>query len=221
MNLPTANTVEQAEFYLTHRFYGNIDDKPIQNAFGLDSGANVSIGFGARLTDRLDLLVVRNSLGKEYYAAGKLKLAEGLALGLAAAGKTDPAITSNQNSFVGSLIFSKNLFSDNFTLQLAPILSNTINANPTLALGTSLCYSQDLALGYLRGVEFLGEYIPVLAGYSLPYPTLAFGFKIKTFGHFFTLMAANTFQNLPNNYIIGSADNRLHFGFNIIRKFEI
>lgn len=220
LNLPTANTVEKAEFFLTHRFYGNVDDNPIQNALGMDGGANVSLGFGLRLNDRSDLLVVRNSLYKEYLLTSKLKLSDNLTIMLGAASKTDPTVTQNQNDLIGQLIFSKDL-GDHLTFALSPTIANFNNTKPTVALGTTLSYSQDLAISYLRGIEVLGEFIPVLHGYALQYPTLALGVKIKTFGHFFTLMLTNTFQNLPNNYIIGSADNRFHFGFNIIRKFDI
>ncbi|MDD5594199.1 MAG: DUF5777 family beta-barrel protein [Candidatus Margulisbacteria bacterium] len=218
LNLPGVNTVENIEIYFLHRFFGNAGDQPLMNALGTDFGANATLGMGFHLRDNIDLAILRSSLNKEYYAGGKIKINDSVALALAAASKTDPSVTTNQNSYLGAVIVQKELVRDRLAVSLMPVITNPNAANPTLALGTTAGLGFDVPYGYLENVELVLEYTPVLSGYSLRYPALAAGIKLKTAGHFFTLMFANNFQALPNNNVLGSQDNVFHFGFNITRK---
>ena len=209
LNLPGFSTIENIEFSIEHRFYGAIDD----NFLGIDAGANTSIGLGFRLKDNLDFSVFRSPVNKEYYVAGKWNLSDSFSILAGATTKTSSTVTQDKNTMVGQLIYYKEILNDSLSLGFVPTYVNAKNDNPTIALGTSIGYLPNSFL------EISLEYIPVIAGYTLKYPSMSFGIKMKTWGHFFTLLLSNTFQTLPDGYVIGSDDNKYHFGFNIIRKF--
>lgn len=213
LDLPGLQTVENTEFFLEHRFYGSIDDKPLENFFGIDSGANTTVGMGFKLKDNLDLTILRSPLDKEYYLAGKCRLFGEMSLLAGASAKTTPASVANRSSFVLQLIYSKTIKEDLLYFGFVPTIVSAKLDDPTFALGTLLSYS------FIPELEAIVEYIPVLSGYKLTNPTATFGAKIKTWGHFFTLLLSNSVQTLPAGYIIGSPDNKFHFGFNLIRRF--
>lgn len=210
LNLPGSQLIERAEVIFEHRFYGNAGDDPFNNFFGTDVGANVALGGGVRLNDRLDLTLLRASLNKEYYGAAKLGLADGVSILLSSATRT---------TLAGQLILTRGLNDDRFNFSLVPSYANLKPENPTVALGLAAGLSFDASIGYFENFELIAEYIPVISGYAQKYPTAAFGIKAKTPGHFFSLVLTNSTEILPGGYLTGSPDNSFHLGFNIIRKF--
>ncbi len=208
LDLPGSPLVEKAEVIFQHRFYGNASDS--DNLFGMDLGANVALGFGARLNDRIDLTLLRASFDKEYYIAGKIALADGVSILLGSATKS---------TLVGQLILTKGLSNNRVNLSLIPSFANPRQDNPTFALGLAGGLSFDQSIGYLENIEIIGEYIPVIAGYARKYPTASAGVKIQTWGHFFTVVLTNSSQILPGGFLAGSPDNSYRLGFTIIRKF--
>lgn len=219
LNLPGRHLVEKSEIYINHRFFGNAGDDAFNTFLGMDAGANIVVGFGFRLNNRMDLSVLRSPIDKEYYLAGKISLLENLVLLLGDAQKTAPFVSGDRNRFIGQLIFEKEIVRDKITFSLVPTISNPRNNNATFALGCAAGYSMDVKAGYLENLELIAEYVPVLSGYAQQYSTCAFGVKAQTWGHFFSLLFTNSTQVMPDGYISGNSDNIYHFGFNILRKF--
>lgn len=213
LNLPGAETTENIEFRIVHRFYGPIDNQPLQNLFGMDAGANTALGLAFALRGNWDMSITRATLNKEYYVATKVKLFDGTALLLGLTDQTIAPPPQNKTNYVGQLIVTRTLIDDLLHFSLVPSYTNPQANNPTLALGSALNWQPQ------PGWEITLEYTPVVSGFTLAYPNASAGLKIKTWGHYFTLIVTNTFQTLPNNYLTGSANNRFGFGFNIIRNF--
>lgn len=211
--LPGIETTEHIEFRLNHRFYGGLNDRPIENFLGTDYGANTLFGFSFALNPEIDFALGRSTIGKEYSLASKWQFNDTLAAMISAGFKTDPASPDDKSNLSGQLIINKTILTDLCNISLVPTITNYKNDQPTLALGSALALVLD------ADQEIIGEFIPVLAGYTLRYATTALGYKVKTWGHVFTLLIANTTAQFPDNYTIGSPDNNFHFGFNLIRKF--
>jgi hypothetical protein len=219
LNLPGSSLVEKTEIIFEHRFYGNAGDDPLYNFFGMDAGANVALGLGFRFNDKIDLTLLRATLDKEYYLAGKYALADGLTLLLGGAAKTSSLVTTAKTSLVGQLICSRGFRDNKINFSVIPSFTNPRPADPTFALGLAGGLSFDENIGYLENIEIIAEYVPVISGYAQKYATAALGLKAQTWGHCFTLVLTNSFQTLPGGYLTGSQDNNYYLGFNIIRKF--
>jgi len=213
INLPGTSLVDQPEFFISHRFYGDIDDKPFENFFGIDSGANTTIGFGLRINDKFDSTILRSPLDKEYYISCKYQANAGMSLLAAVSSKTAPYSISNRTSNIFQVIYEKEIKKDLLYLGFVPTYVSTQTFDPTIAFGASIGFL------VIPELEALVEYIPTLSGNKLAYPAFSVGIKIITWGHYFALMLSNTPQTLPNGYVLGSADNKFHFGFNLIRRF--
>ncbi|MFA6169654.1 MAG: DUF5777 family beta-barrel protein [Candidatus Margulisiibacteriota bacterium] len=219
LNLPGSRLIESSEIYINHRFFGNVSDDPLNNFIGMDQGANIALGFGFRLNDRAALSILRSTFDKEYFLAGKFALTDGLSVLIGDAQKTSPTVVGDRNSYLGQLIFTREL-NDRFAVSFVPSLANPVNNNPTLALGLAGSYALEVRAGYLERLELIAEYLPVVSGYARRYPTASLGVKLKTWGHFFSLIFTNNIQTLPGGFLPGSADNNLHFGFNIVREIS-
>lgn len=213
LNLPGANIPENLEFILSHRFLGNAFKNPLDDFMGADDGANTTIGFGFRARENMGVTFLRSSLDKEYYAAGKFTLSDELSILLGLTAKTTPLNIQDRTSFIGQIIYRKEIRKDNLYFSVVPTFVNPYPSSPTISMG--------LAFGYLPMdyFEIIAEFIPILSGYSLKYPNASLGFKMQTWGHYFTLLLTNSVRDLPTGYGIGTNDNYLHLGFSIIRKF--
>lgn len=221
LNFPGNNLIDKYEIRITHRFYGKLTDPD----YGIDFGANVSMGFGARILPNLDLFASRTGFLKEYMLATKLKLSDDLSLGLGASRKTDTTVTNN-NSVYAQLIYTKELFANKFYLSFIPAYAtgtDLVNATPvfdnTVAFGTSVVFILPVNYEYFENAQFSAEYMPTISGYHKKNPYLAIGAAVKTWGHFFHIFVANTVDSTPSTYIVGSDASDLYLGFNIIRKF--
>lgn len=226
LNLPSHKITDKNRISIAHRFYGNISKDPL---LGIDAGANVDLGFGSRYSDRLDFGVVRSRTNKEYFFSSKFNLIDhetfGMAFLIGGTYKSEPAITKNKSSLIAQFIAAKTFFNGQFLLSIIPTFATAARPNDstapsdTAAVGFAYSYIKELDFSYFESVELTGEYITAFYGYGLIYPTLSFGLKLKTWGHYFTLLASNSFSTLPSSYIVGTSSPDYHFGFNIAREF--
>jgi len=63
---PTGLKQGQMEVKIQHRFYGKINEKPLDNFFGLDIGANIGLGIRYVVLPKLEINGSYTRDGKEY-----------------------------------------------------------------------------------------------------------------------------------------------------------
>jgi hypothetical protein len=198
------------------------------NAFGIDSGANINLGFQFALSDGLSVGVSRTRFRKIVSLLSTYEI------------RTDKE-NLWKSSLVGELEGWDN-FTDHyaFSLQWAnsldlggfrfysnPILvinskrevgaatfSNSTDSNHTLSLGLGA----DLLLN--RRFSLSAEFVPRLAGYggsSAHYNTASGAFKIRSWGHVFTVGVSTSRTFNPSQFAV-NAEKDVSLGFNIYRR---
>jgi hypothetical protein len=79
-----------------------------------------------------------------------------------------------------------------------------------------------MSISILEKVSLLGEYFPVLdSDQDEREDSFAFGFRIRTYGHFFLFLLGNNVEIGTRQLMRGAVNNELHFGFNIQRLIEL
>lgn len=226
LNLPSHKTHTGSEITITHRFYGAAGK---DDFLGMDAGANVLLGFSQGFGDNFNLSILRSSFCKEYFLSGKWMLVNssnvGIAFLLDGSSRGTAYLNGSKSGFVSQLVLTKKNLEETLRISIVPSIyiatdlsGNTVQNNTT-AIGLIGAYGIKDEVGYLREIEFIGEYIPMAGGYELQYPTQSIGIKFRTFGHYFTLMLTNSTGTLPTTYLPGSSQQDYHFGFNITRDF--
>ena len=78
VNTPTPYTLgsRRLEIVFTHRFHQTVQDGDESNLWGLDSGADVGIGFTYGVASRLDLGLYRSSFQEDFEVSAKYLIAE-------------------------------------------------------------------------------------------------------------------------------------------------
>jgi len=145
---------------------------------------------------------------------------------------TDPVRNNDFNSRLNYLyqVIIARKFSDHLSAQLAPALihrnivpSSATDKNDLLTLGLGAKYKLTPTL------SLSGEYYPVISpseyfknNYS---NSLSFSLDIETAGHVFQLILSNSADMLEKNFVGETRGSWLkgdvHFGFNILRKFDL
>ena len=219
---------------ISHRF-GRINSGGY-NLFGLDD-SNVRLGLEYSLSDRITLGFGRNSLNKVYDGFIKARILEQRTIGmpLSATWVSDvsvytlkrpdlPMTFQRRLRYVHQVLLARK-FSPLFSLQLMPTLvhrnlvSSETEPNNLAALGIG----SRLALS--RRVSLTGEYY-YRFGKDLPgHNSLGIGVDIETGGHVFQLHFTNSNEMTPSGFIPSTQgnffDGDIHFGFNVVRSFQI
>lgn len=224
LSLDTPNVLEkdQGSFTIRHRFFGKIDD--INKFLGTDDGGNMYFALKYAFFDNL-VLGVDHTRDENAYGVGleyshdfewiKTGLrVNGFRLnkGLGKYDKSYQVILSLQTpNYLDHLNFSANIGYDAY------------NEHQIVGFGVDL--NADNFISYLTFTEkisLLGEYYPQVDkvyNVSKKYDSYAFGIKYQTYGHHFEIMATNSTNMDPRTMSLGTSSNKLHFGFNINRKF--
>jgi hypothetical protein len=227
LNLPNYKTAQKTELHIIHRFLGVVNKDEF---LGMDVGANVSLGLSFKIRDNLDISLLRSRLNKEYLIGGKLNFSDNPEAGVSilAGGvfKADALVTKNKTTIFTQLVISRTFWNNQLLVSLIPSFASATDnndqsptENDTLALGTSVTFTRRIESGFIEEAGMAGEHILVMAGHRLPYPTSTLGIKLKTFGHYFSLLVTNSLYFTPGAYLIGSNSTDYYLGFNITRKF--
>jgi len=219
---PTGLKQGQMEVKIQHRFYGKINEKPLDNFFGLDIGANVGLGIRYVVLPKLEINSSYTRDGKEYaigasyaYFPSKLPIRSQIDAQFFSYKEYDIETESEKrkNNVFGLL-----------SLQTAPILKRiipTVNVGydgyvKKLGAGLGLYVIAFNNSGIVQKIVFLGEYFPTKeSGYKNCY---GFGFRIETYGHHFDFLVGNNSEIGLRHLMIGTKSDRgLYFGFNIKR----
>ncbi len=207
LNLPSRDLVPDPQLYINHRFLGKADD--LTNMLGEDLGANMSVGFGLQLNQRLETALFRYVLDKTYQLSGKYKISDQATLFLGADAKTASGITANKTSGIIGCIF--NFPVKNIDLGIIPALAASDTTAYTVGLTANLPFTEDLGA--------ILEYTPLLGSQAGRYPVISAGIKYHIAVHYFTLLLTNTTYSSWDEVIRGSTDNVVHLGFNIVVMF--
>lgn len=241
MHLPAPVDLKKGEkeLHIEHRFLGNFFDSRPGNAFGSDFGANINLGMNYALNDRLSAGVSRSRFEFSDFQFGvvtfngtyelfnnsesfwQMSLHGGVEGQENFERHYSPYLqlpTSFQFGRLKTHVVPTMIFNSRNDEDVAGSRRRVINAgdNHTFSLGLGL----DFAVH--RRVSFTGEYVPRLAGFGgfgNDRATLAWGTKISTFGHVFTIMLSNTRDFTPAKYGVNAESTDFVLGFNIYRKF--
>ncbi len=221
----------QMEFFLHHRFYGAIDEDPLDTFFGMSdtffgmsSGANVGFGLrgpvwrelevrGGYITDFSEWLLglsytwlfpdalLRTQLDIELYSFREFVDAD-------RENNLFYLVDLETEPLFERLIFALNVGYDGF------------NKRGGLGFGAKV--------DVLRSVSILGEYFPVIGrdddGEESPLGqenAFAFGVEFRTWGHQFMLLMGNSVEIGTRRLMLGTHSNEVRLGFNLQRRLYL
>jgi hypothetical protein len=225
LKLPSELEARQVQFFFQHRFYGKINEKPLDTFFGMDEGANAKVGFRIRPIKNFELVVSHVFRDNEY------ALGAGYAFplpGLPIRGQVDAELFTNRQYYTvpdGVELKRKQFSAFRLDLVSKAILNRL---TPVVNLG----YDTELKrTGLGLGLDFaitpkyslIGEYYPRLnkdGRDGLIYDSFAVGVKIQTYGHHFLFHIGNNTGIGTRKLMAGSAVNDKFFGFGIQRLLE-
>ena len=226
------------DFRILHRF-GRIN-QGISQLFGLDA-ASMRMAFDYGITDNFMIGIGRSTFRKEIDGFIKARVFQqsrgpgsipfSLVIAAGTMVWTEPSVTSykpgarERTSYYVQLIAARK-FSENFSLQLSPILlhrnlvDRPVESNTLIALGGGARYKVS------KRVAFTLDYHHPLNG-VLPSTNdpLSVGVDIETGGHVFQLHFSNTVGMNERSYLTETTDDffkgDLRFGFNLSRVFKL
>ncbi len=232
-NLPTTQAIDKGHllFRVSHRFY-----QPISSGraafFGLDAPAQVLLGFGFGITDRLGVSIARVNeeqdfeLGLSWIAwnqGGKGGMPFSAALhvsaGLATLEREDRSFFDSKNLGLNLALSFAHQISNRVSLLLVPAYAtNTTHGNPdirgtfALGLGGRIMIFEDFSL--------IAEWTPVLSGHAAEADGWSVGVEKRIGGHVFQVFVLNS-RGLTTDQILPGGDLRsdVRLGFNIYRTF--
>jgi hypothetical protein len=237
MSTPSELTAGQAEFILDHRFRGLVNDKPVENLFGMHGGANVGLGFRVSAGKGLDISLSHVIDTRE----------SGFTIGYSF---NIPSLPLRAKLEARLFSFRPVLWEEN--RKTSELLSLAIQAKPIAGRVipvVNLLYDANVKFydvnvkkwRFAIGCDLLltkkfhafGEFYPTSASQGPEYAGqdlkngFVFGLKVLTWGHQFYFLLGNGSEPLQYMPIIGnrllsmgSVSNDLHFGFAIHRLIE-
>jgi len=224
MEVPSALERSSKEFTVRHRFYGILTEDPVDNFFGLDQGANVSIGCKYVVLQGLEAEVGYTRDHGEYVAGlaysrdiHKLNLSGRLGTEFFSFEKTGQSET--RENFFYHLVLQGDMLQGRLR-HLASTGYDGYNERFGFSLGLSAGLFRNG--GVLDEIRVLGEYYPVPRGggddsFLGEKNCFAFGVGLGTWGHQFIFMAGNTTEIGMRRVMLGTDSGDLHFGFTIRR----
>lgn len=219
------------EIHIEHRFLQALADSSPGTAFGIDSGANINLGFNYALTNDLSVGVSRARFDQIIALGGtwelqtqrdsilKLSLAGGLQgrqnLERHISGFFQLPISVDYKFLrfygVPSLVLnSRNDQESSFPNPINPEHNHTF----FLGVGVDAALTRNLSLSW--------EYVPRLAGFGgfgEEDPTMSSGIKIRSWGHVFSVFASTSRAFTPAEYGTNSIGD-YSLGFNIYRRIR-
>lgn len=226
------------DFRILHRF-GRIN-QGVKQLYGLDA-ASFRMGFDYGITNDLMIGIGRSGFRKEIdgfikgrilqQTTGPSEIPFSLLLAGGAMIWTEesftnfkPTVTDRMSYYVQLIAGRK--FSENFSLQLSPILlhrnsvDRPVENNTIVALGGGARYKIS------KRVAFTLDYHHVLSGIQpVNEDPLSVGVDIETGGHVFQLQFSNAVGMNERAYLTETTDNffkgDIRFGFNLSRVFNV
>jgi hypothetical protein len=225
LKLPSALEAGQAQFFLQHRFYGPIDEKPFETFFGTSGGANVGLGLRVCPLKNAELIVTHATFEQEYRFGGGYSFSLG-SPGIR--GEADVEMFSFK-----AFRFENGRLRDN---RRTGWFGRLDIKGPSIAAATPVLnagYDSDnrkagfgfgLDCAFSKAFSLIGEYFPRVdrKGWegSRSYDCFAAGLKIQTYGHHFLFQVGNSTDIGFRRMMRGAPTKNLMIGFGIQRLFE-
>ncbi len=223
----TALKTGQLEFRIDHRFYGKINEKPIDTFFGLYSGADVSLGLRYLLWSTLEI----NTSFTRYENENAIGLSYAILIPMIRS-QIDAQLFSHKRYNID--VQKEERLTNGFvllSLQTDPIMdlmTPTVNVgydaeNEKIGVGIGLVIIILKDMGTMQKLALLGEYYPTKLENSDN--CYCFGIRIETYGHNFDFVLGNNSNIGIRRLMLGSPkivgnDKGLYFGFNLKRLID-
>jgi hypothetical protein len=223
---PTSLEKGQGEIKIRHRFYGEVDEEPLDTFLGMDIGANVGIGIRYQVLPKAEFNISRYRNQKE--------LTFGVSYALIF---SDVPIQSQidvqyfrykEFNFVTNSEENQNGVFGLLSLRTDPILNRfttVVNLgynsdNEEFGAGIGLAFMVLEYMGLLQRLSIVGEYYPITEE-SLEDRSFAFGIRVETYGHHFDFILHNNSEIGVKRLMAGTLpETNLRFGFNIKRRID-
>lgn len=221
---PTALSEGEGELSIFHRFQGPVDEDVWNSLFGLNSGANVGLGYRRSFPHYLEAKASytrakkRVELGASWRPAPENSLVAAQ-LDVAWFSFAETGIEERRNNFF-LLASAQNGYQSRYAVL-------TVNAGYD-AYYERVFSGAALHLKLNEDIAVVGEYYPVWDRESAPpdlrarmgdHDAYAFGLKFGTWGHHFIFSLSNSWQSHPTTMSLGANSSDLYLGFNIHRRF--
>src|SRR5512136_322132 len=212
------------EVIFTHRFSQTISDAGAGNLYGLDSAADIGLGFGVGFGDNLDAQIYRSSFQKQYELSGKwtaLRQGSAMPLGLAVRVGTDYRAATgiaDRWSYFGQVVLAR---------RAAPwvdffLVPTFVTDTPTLTNAFNIGIAASF---HLPGVwDIVAEATPANRDVEGSAVAWSVGFNIRITGHDFLIYLGNSRATMTD--LIAGSDipggfkaSDVRLGFNLIRRF--
>jgi hypothetical protein len=244
LNLPTSHIPSDGswEVKFTHRFaqsldQGNFSDR-VHSLWGLDSNADVVIGFSWTVRPDLQLSLARSNAMDDLELAAKYVLVQqapavpgSVAFRFGGDWRTERDLR-DRGSVFGQLILSRQLGRRAEVFVLPTYATNAgrvvVGQESQALFGHAWNVPVGVAVQIRPALSVVGEVIPKnrdLPAGSHSYPAWALGLKRAIGGHYFEVLVTNSNATMVDQYVsstyLGSGLNKsdLHLGFNIERRF--
>ena len=234
INLPTTEPLGKGEtlFRISHR-YRNATNTGYDAFYGADGPAFIFLSLAYGITDRWDVTLGRTNLLHEVdlstsYAA----IEQGNDFGMPFSANVTAGASLTTETPAGSKVFTSGNLHLSAQLSLSRQFTNRLTALcvPSLSYNTDYAHPEDestfaLGLGgrfmFIENASIIGEWIPVVSGFSTDRDSWSLGLEAKKGGHVFQLFVSNVFGLTSNQYLPGGdlriSDGDVRLGFNIYR----
>lgn len=226
LNLKVPSTLEKHDgvFTVQHRFYGPIDEEPLDTFLGMDIGANVGLDLRYAIWPKLEVHASRIRFQKEYtlgasYALFFPSLFLRSQVGLEFFNFEKSPLTERRRNVFYQLV----LQSEPIGHAITPVLNIGYDGyNERIGIGLGAYVGYEVDWGMLQHISLIGEYYPVLnedEQLTGAEDSFAMGVQLQTYGHRFCFMVSNSTDIGVRRLMLGTDTNSPHFGFGIQRLF--
>jgi hypothetical protein len=208
---------------IRHRVYGVLTEDPFGNFFGLDLGANASIGIRYALLPLVELKASYTTFEQEYrigasYAHHVPKLY--------LKGQFDieyfdfeSAGDRKRNFYYGLAVQTFPVFG--FFTPTVNVAYDGFSERFGLGVGADLGF--DWYFGPIEHLSLIGEYYPILdpeEPITGAEDYFAVGIRLDTYGHHFMFQVSNGYEIGTRRLMLGAPTNDIYLGFNIQRILQ-
>lgn len=242
INLPTSRTLDSESwlFLISHRFNPPVSDG-YEAFYGLDGSGIIYLALGYAITDRLLVALGRSNASDNVELLARQQIArQGGLRSWPAAVAAQVGVNWITETARAETVFQRRAFKA--TAQLS--LTRALGERGGIALVPGILINPDegaeeesplvtIGLGgrwrFYRGVSLVGEWVPIVAGYTLTstygnfnrFDSWGGGIEITTSGHVFQIVLANSVGLATDHYMRGGdldvTKGDVRLGFNIFR----
>jgi hypothetical protein len=221
---PTELSPKEGELNLSHRFYGAVNEDPLDTFFGMNNGANVAVNARFNVMHGVELKAGFTRANKQYDLGSSWKFSPQdfpvrAQIDVQFMSFVQPGITPRRENLMYLLSLQQER-------KLWDRLAFTVNAGFD-GYYERLIDGVGMQIGLTESLTLLGEYYPVLdrnsadpavAQYLGKNDAYAIALKADTYGHHFIFSFGNSASMNPRLQSLGTDSNKVHFGFNIQRR---